>query len=275
MQTPPDQKTLWNGPAGNAWVEAQALLDQMLQPMADVLIADISALRPGRVLDIGCGTGATTIAAARATGGDAVGVDISEPMLALARTRAAGARATFVCADAQTNAFDAGSFDALMSRFGVMFFDDTAAAFANLRRAARHGAALRFVVWRSAEENLFLTTAERAAASLLPDMPQRQLEGPGPGPFALADKTRTAALLKDSGWGAIEIRPLDLTCGFPAQDLEQYLTRVGPLGVYLERADDTTRRRVGEGVRAAFDPYVKGAAVRFDAACWMLSAEAR
>ena len=119
-----------------------------------------------------------------------------------------------------------------------------------------------------------ISTAE-AAATLLPEMPQRQLEGPGPGPFALADKARTEGLLRDSGWGAIEIKPLDLVCGFPARDLDQYLTRVGPLGVYLQQADEATRKRVSEGVRAAFDPFVRGADVRFEARCWMLSAEAR
>jgi len=123
-----EQASLWNGTAGNAWVDMQALLDGVFKPFAHMLAEGISAESGGRVLDVGCGTGATTLAVARVLGtkGHCTGVDISEPMIAVARARAEreGASAEFISADAQTHAFEPSSFDRIISRFGVMFFDD-------------------------------------------------------------------------------------------------------------------------------------------------------
>ena len=153
-----------------------------------------------------------------------------------------------------------------------MFFDDPARAFANLRRAARRGAELRFVAWRSAAENLFMTTAERIAAPLLPNLPPRR---PGaPGQFAFADDRRVRAILEESGWTEIEIRPLDLACALPEKELIPYVTRLGPVGLILQEADERTRAQVVEAVRPAFDPYVQGTEVRFIAASWMAGARA-
>jgi SAM-dependent methyltransferase len=271
-----DQPALWNGTAGCAWVDAQATLDRMYQPFEDLLVDAILADAPSHVLDVGCGTGATTVAVARRLGGagECVGVDISEPMLVAARARAAreGASATFVRADAATHPFDPGSFDAIMSRFGVMFFDDPVAAFENLRRAAQAGAALQFIAWRTPDENPFMTTAERAAAPLLPNVPPRVPDAPGQ--FGFADSARVRRILADSGWKAIDIWPVDVECTFPESELTRYATRFGPLGRVLEDADETTRNHVVEAVRAAFEPFVHGAEVRFVAACWMTGAHA-
>jgi SAM-dependent methyltransferase len=271
------QKAHWNGRAGRAWVEAQALLDGMFEPFEERLVEAALAGPSERVLDVGCGTGATTLAVARrlGAGGRCVGVDLSEPMIAVARARAEreNAPASFVCADAQTHAFEPASFDAIVSRFGVMFFDDAVQAFTNLRRAAKSDARLRFVAWRSAAENPFMTTAERAAAPLLPNIPPRRPDAPGQ--FAFAAQRRVARILEESGWAAIAVRPIDLACGLPERQLLDYLTRLGPLGQALSMADDSTRAQVVETLRAAFAPYVDGAAVRFDAACWMVGARPR
>ena len=271
-----DQPALWNGAAGNAWVDAQEIIDRMYKPFEDLLVDAILADAPSRVLDVGCGTGATTVAVARRLGGtgECVGVDISEPMIAAARARAArdGAPATFVRADAATYAFDPESFDAIMSRFGVMFFDDPVAAFGNLRRAAQAGAELRFIVWRSPEENPFMTTAERAAAPLLPSLPPRVPDAPGQ--FGFANDARVQRILSDSGWKAIDIWPVDVACTFPEPELARYATRFGPLGRVLEQADEPTRTRVVQAVRAAFEPFVHEDEVRYVAACWMAGARA-
>src|SRR5579872_4643836 len=161
-----EQATLWNGVAGLAWVELQALLEHVLKPFETRLLEVVGANEPGHLLDVGCGTGGTTLAAARALGarGHCTGVDISDPMIAAARVRAesAGIAADFICADAQTHRFEASSFDMIISRFGVMFFDDPVRAFANFRRAARDDAELCVIVWRTAAENPFMMTAERA-----------------------------------------------------------------------------------------------------------------
>jgi SAM-dependent methyltransferase len=269
-----DQRQLWNGPAGNAWVEARELLDRMFEPFEALLVEAVGDGARRRVLDVGCGTGATTLALARrlGTAGRCTGVDLSGPMIAAARTRAARERADadFVCADAAAEVFEPATFDAIVSRFGVMFFADPVRAFASLRRAATDGADLRFLAWRSAAENPFMTTAERAAAPLLPGLPVRRPDAPGQ--FAFADGPRVRAILEASGWDAIDIRPIDVACTFPETDLDRYLTRLGPVGLVLQEADDRTRARVAADVRAAFDPYVHGSEVRFTAACWTVGA---
>jgi SAM-dependent methyltransferase len=195
-------------------------------------------------------------------------------MIAFARARAEreGTPASFIRADAQTHAFEPASFDMISSRFGVMFFTDPVRAFANLRRAARNGAALRFVAFRSAAENPFMTTAERAAAPLLPNLPARRPDAPGQ--FAFADRRRVLSILEESGWAEIDIRPIDIACTLPEKELMRYASRLGPVGLMLQEADDLTRTQVIETVRAAFGPYVHGPEVRFIAACWLVSARA-
>jgi SAM-dependent methyltransferase len=277
QETDDEQTTLWNGPAGQAWVEAQELLDQMLKPFEELLVAEVSAASGvGRVLDVGCGTGTTTLAVARLEGvkGRCVGIDLSGPMIAAARTRAErqASPATFIHGNAQTHAFEPASFDMMISRFGVMFFEDSVRAFANLRRAASDGAGLRFVAWRSAAQNPFMTTAERAAAPLLPNLPARKPDAPGQ--FAFADQRRVHRILEESGWGDVDIRPIDVACSLPENQLVGYVSRFGPVGRVLHEADAETRTHVLETVRAALDPYVHGADVRFTAACWMVGARA-
>jgi SAM-dependent methyltransferase len=269
-----EQAKLWNSSSGRAWVDAQALLDRVFEPLEERLDGEVAAAGARAVLDVGCGAGATTLAVARrlGTGGRVTGVDISEPLIAAARARAQreGTNAEFVRADAQTHAFDPASVDMIISRFGVMFFDDFVAAFANLRRATRDNGALRLLVWRGPAENPFMTAAERAAVSLMPDMPPRDPDAPGQ--FALADPGRVSRILDDSGWKHVELRPVDVRCTFPEKELVDYFTRLGPLGRVLSEADDETRGRVVEVVRPAFDRWVHGDEVRFDAACWMVCA---
>jgi SAM-dependent methyltransferase len=271
-----EQTKRWSGVAERGWVEAQELLDRLFQPFEELLVEGISAGWGGRVLDVGCGTGSTTLAVSRQLGaeGRTIGIDISEPMIATARARAEreGAPASFIRANAQTHEFEPASFDLIVSRFGVMFFDDPVRAFANLRRAARDGAELRFIAWRSAAENPFMTTAERAAAPLLPNLPTRRPDAPGQ--FAFADRRRVYSILEASGWAGIEIQPIDVACALPENQLVEYLTRLGPVGAALQEADDRTRTEVIEIVRPAFDRYVHGTEVRFTAACWMVRAAA-
>ena len=273
-QSDNEQTALWNGSAGCAWIDAQELVDQVFRPIEDRLVEEVDARSASRVLDVGCGTGGTTLAVARHLGskGYCVGIDVSEPMIAFARARAEreAPLARFIRADAQTYAFDAASFDMIISRFGVMFFDDPVRAFANLRNAATGNAELRLVAWRSAAENPFMTTAERAAAPFMPNIPVRQPDGPGQ--FAFADPQRVSGILERSGWTGIDLERLDVPCTFPEKELVGYFTRFGPLGRILPDVDEPTRKRAIATVRPAFDPYVHGSEVRFTAACWMIRA---
>jgi SAM-dependent methyltransferase len=266
-----EQTRLWNGPSGHAWVENQDLLDQIYKPFEDLLV-ELAASKPREgVLDIGCGAGATTVAIARHANG-CVGADISAPLIAAAKARAARERsqATFICANAQTHPFEPASFDLVVSRFGVMFFEDPIAAFTNLRRAARAGGELRVIPWRSPAENPFMTTAEVVAAPLLPNLPPRRPNVPGQ--FALADDARMRAILEASGWSDVRIAPVDVTCRMPANELSRYVTRLGPVGLALQEVDIATRVRVIDAVLAAFGPFVHGDEVQFTAACWMVAA---
>ena len=254
----------------------QELIERTYRPFEELLAREVANAHARRVLDVGCGSGSTTIAAARAAGvtGHCTGIDISAPMIAAATARAEGegTAADFILADAQTHTFEPEQFDMIVSRFGVMFFDDPAQAFTNLRRAAMADANMRLIAWRSPAENPFMTTAERAAAPLLPNLPPRR---PGaPGQFAFADSDRVAGILEQSGWRAIDIQPLDVECSFPATELANYFTRLGPLGMTLHEADGPTLTRIIEVVRAAFDPFVHGTEVHFTAACWMIRAHA-
>jgi SAM-dependent methyltransferase len=266
----------WNGVAGQAWVDEQQLLDRTFEPIQELLAEAAAARGASAVLDIGCGSGATTLAVARRLGarGHATGVDISAPLVAVAQARARreGVNAQFIRADAQTHDFEPASFDLMISRFGVMFFDDPVAAFANLRRAAMPACSLQLVVFRSIAENPFMTTAERAAAPLLTNLPPRKPDAPGQ--FAFADRERVRGILAGAGWSQAGLTPIDIDCGFPVADLERYFTRFGPLGQVLREADDATRQRVIEAVRAAFQRFVRDGEVRFTAACWLVSARA-
>lgn len=271
-----EQTELWNGAAGQAWVKSQHLLDRMLKPFEDLLVERVSEQPAARVLDVGCGTGAVTLALARRLGPQAhcTGLDISEPMLGLARARAEHEPhpPSFILADAQSHAFEPGGFDTIVSRFGVMFFEEPTRAFANLRGALRASGRLECLTWRSAAENPFMTAAERAAAPLLPDLPARRPDEPGQ--FAFSDAQHVRRILEDSGWKEIELEPIDRPCRLPVQDLREYVTRFGPVGRVLQSADEALRARVVATIQLALAPYIHDSEVRFSSACWLVQARA-
>ncbi len=271
------QSDLWNGPAGQAWLHMQALLDSLFEPFEALLVDAVRWHGPHAVLDIGCGTGATTLAIARALAphGSCTGADLSQMMIDRARQRAAqeaeGVHANFRSGDA-SRLDGAGPFDMATSRFGVMFFDDPAAAFERIRAAMVPDSPLAAIAWRSPAENPFMTCAERAAAPLLPPLPPMQ---PGaPGQFAFADPEHVRAILDASGWRDVTLSPIDIACTMPEAGLMPYLSNLGRIGIALQQADAATRDHVFGIVRAAFDPFVDGDTVRFNAACWMIEARA-
>ncbi|HEX8868265.1 MAG TPA: class I SAM-dependent methyltransferase [Lentzea sp.] len=264
-----EQARWWNE-AGEGWANAQAIVDLVLRPFEE-LLAQKALERPRhRVLDVGCGTGAVTRAIADALGDapECVGLDISRTMIAGA---AQHGHVRFVVADAQTHTFDE-PFDLVVSRFGVMFFDDPAAAFRNLLKATTPGGELCFVTWRTAEENSFMTTAQKAAAPLLPDAPP--LDPNGPGPFSLADADATKKLFEQSGWDSVVIEPVDRICVMPEELLVPYLSNLGPISRALKQAEESERPRIMAEVRGAFDEFVHGDEVRVPAACWQITASA-
>lgn len=265
----------WNAHAGEVWVEQQEMLDRLFRPFERELVQAVEQCGAADVLDVGCGAGATTLAVARRLEGRGrcTGVDISVPLIDAARRRAATAgleNCRFIAADAQQHAFERGAFDAVISRFGVMFFADPVAAFANLGRAARPDAGLTFIAWRGVEENPFMTTAERTAAPLLPELAAR--DPAAPGQFAFADAERVRGILTAAGWRDIDIGPLDIACTLSAEDLDAYAARMGPVGALLPDLDDGRRSRIVAAVRQAFEAYVTAGVAHITAACWLVRA---
>src|SRR6266853_1819734 len=178
----------WNGGAAETWVAQQERLDRELDPLGRAALVALAPRRGEHLLDVGCGSGQTTLQLADALGsaGRVVGIDVSLPLLAAARRRSRVANVSFVHADAQKHAFEQ-PFDAIYSRFGVMFFDDPVAAFANLRRALRPGGTLAFVCWADVRTNDWFMITGLAVLSIT-RRPAHQVEAIRRAPFSLADR---------------------------------------------------------------------------------------
>ena len=264
----------WDGDAGRNWVEAQSVLDNLFAGFEKRLTKSVAALGAGRVLDLGCGTGATTLAAAKILGkkGDAVGVDISGPMINAARERAleSNSRASFVQGDIADHDYAPADFDLVVSRFGVMFFDEPEPVFSRIRSAIKPDGSLHFITWRTPQENAFMTAAEDAARQLLPQIPHRRAGEPGQ--FGLAEESETCRILKQAGWNRVSVEPIDETCVMTREQLESYFIRLGPVGQIHADLDEVMQARVSEAVWAGFSPYVEGDRITFDAACWSIRA---
>jgi SAM-dependent methyltransferase len=197
----------WNGIGGETWVANAAHHDRQLAGFGDDILVAAALTPTDRVLDIGCGTGGFTRAAARlATQGEALGVDIGRPLVEAARAQAAAegpANVRFEQADAQVHPFVPKSVDVVLSRFGVMFFDDPGAAFANVRTAVDDGGRLAFVCWRTLDHNPW-TAVSRAALS--EHLGPSDLGPPdAPGPFSLADPDRIRAVLAEGGFTRVTV----------------------------------------------------------------------
>lgn len=208
------------------WVEHRDLFDAELEGFSDALLEAVPAASGGRVLDIGCGTG--NLSARYAAGGAKVlGADISPVMVEAARSLVPDA--TFLLADAQTDDLTShGPFDAVVSRFGVMFFDDPVAAFTNIRRAVAPAGRLGFVCWRGLDENRMFTLGNRALARRL-DPPARPPAHGVPGPLAFAEPGVAAEVLEQSGWTDVRAGALDVICDYSRADsdgVEERLTMV-------------------------------------------------
>jgi len=268
-----DMAAYWDR-AGRVWVEHRALLDRVMAPIAEAVVEAAGLVNGEAVLDVGCGAGATTLEAAWRVGpaGRSVGVDISGALVELARRRAGedGVEGVeFLLADAQTHAFDP-VFDAVVSRFGVMFFPDPIAAFANLRGALRPDGRLAFAAWRSPEENPLSLIPLRAAAPFLPEPPR--FERDAPGRFAFADPRRIEAILSAAGWREIVVAPLDVASPLSFEDLMTMSLSIGPLNPVLKTADEALRRDVEAAVAQALSPYVQNGAAAMESACWLVTA---
>lgn len=275
-----DQIAYWNDLAGQKWVRYQAMLDRQLDAVGAAAM-DVAHLQSGEaVLDVGCGCGSTTLELGRRVGppGRAVGLDISRPMLHLARQRSRTEKvpnATFLEADAQVHAFRP-EFDVLFSRFGVMFFEDPVAAFSNLHNAMRRGSRVAFVCWQALQRNDWMLKPMMAALQHI------SLDSPpspdAPGPFAFANPERVEGILAEAGYSNVVMRALDVDLvvggGLPMQETVQFLLEMGPLGRVLTGAPYDLKAKVAGAVKDEIAPHASHDGVHMRGAVWVVTADA-
>jgi SAM-dependent methyltransferase len=265
------QAEQWNsGEDAAHWTANQARYDRMLEPFTAMILKAAVLQACSQVLDVGCGCGATTLAAARLVG-HAVGIDLSGPMLARA---GAAANVTFEQGDAQVHPFEPGRFDTVISRFGTMFFADPVAAFANIRSATRPGGRLVLACWQPPSANQWLLVPRAALAEHVPPPDFND----GPGMFAFADPDRLRQILAASGWRDFQATPEHtqiLVGGGGSIDDAVSFIRTGSMGrTMLAGADADTAERAVASLRTAVAPYADADGVRLGAGVWLVQAAA-
>lgn len=278
-----DQIKFWNGPGGEQWAINQENMDANLKPFADAAVA-LADAKPGeQALDIGCGCGDTTLVLADKVGleGRAIGLDISGPMIARANERAAAVETMglpcpgFILGDASSYTFKPGQTDLLFSRFGVMFFSDPAAAFANMRTALRSGGRTAFICWQPMALNDFFMVPTAAALTVLPTPEAPPANAPGP--FAFGDKDRLNRVLTDAGFSRISIDSLEIDMevggGKGIEAAGHELTRTGPLARMVVDLSEDLRERVTDAVIQALKAHESGGKVSLGSRTWLVSAK--
>ena len=267
----------WNGPAGDRWAKLADSQDIMLEALGSAAIAACD-IQPGHaVLDIGCGSGTTTIETARMVGpeGHVVGIDISTPMLEIGRARLQSIDAlnvTFDNKDAAIHPFEEDSFDRVFSRFGVMFFVEPIAAFANIRSGMKSGGRMAFVCWQALDNNPWLEIPFKIAHQYVPAPPPPDPDAPGP--MAFADPDRVRRILSGAGFAEINIASLETTLpvGPNARATAQKLAQLGSAARLLSDASEDIKSKVEEDLSKRLTEFQTERGVLMDSATWIVSA---
>jgi len=274
-----DQIAYWNGPGGQRWADRQQSQDVVLAPVSNVLVDRAKAMAGERIVDVGCGCGAISIALAQKVGrtGHVLGIDISAPMLARARQLApADARIDFALADATIYPFDPASFDLLVSRFGVMFFAEPTRSFANMRKALRPSGRLVFACWRDPRENPFFMAPLQAVYQHAPRLPQLGPEDPGP--LSFASETRVRRILGEAGFHGVALEPcdlsLDIAVGRGLDAAVGSALEIGPAARALAEQPSDVVAAAKNSIREALAPFARGQSVPLPGAIWIVTAKA-
>lgn len=267
------QSSAWNGDDGEYWATYHREYERLLE-VFDATLVEAGAVRSAdRILEIGCGTGATTRAlAARAPAGSVFALDLSGPMLEIARAAAdrAGTRnVEFVHGDAQVHPFDPESFDVAVSRLGCMFFGDPAAAFANIARALRPGGRLALCVWQSETANGWITAIDEALGEAPPEAAVDEPATYAPGPFSMADPALCTSLLQGGGFVDITVDGLDIPLALgTVNDAQAFLETWMDEGL-----DHSARRRAAASLQRMLEDNVTASnGVLLPSATWLVTA---
>ena len=275
-----NQKDFWSGKGGDIWVERQNVMDTMLSPLGEAALNKLNFNEEENVLDIGCGCGHTTLNIAKRIEplGNVTGLDISEPMLERAKESAVEMSITntsFKCVDVQTEDLGDQIYSAAFSRFGVMFFEDSIAAFKNINRSLISGGCLSFVCWQSPAVNpwqsLFIQELKKFLE--LPSPPPRS-----PGPFAFMESEYVFSILEESKFQDINIEgheaEVNMFSGRSLSDSVKDYISINPVVTEMLRdsSEDQTTEIVNSAIEA-FSPYYSEKGLIFPSATWLVTAK--
>lgn len=273
------QIAYWNDRAAVTWTAFQERLDVLFEPLTALALDAAGPAKGEHAIDVGCGCGATVLALADRVGpsGQVLGLDVSNPMAARARERIAASGLTNVqimVSDAATHDFAGAGVDLLFSRFGVMFFADPVAAFANLHRAVRPGGRLLCAAWRPLGDNPWFRLPLEAARAVLP--PQPAVDPDAPGPFAFADPDRTRGFLASAGWHDVALTrhdvPMQFAAGGQLEQATDFATRVGAPARILADEGPEVRARAREAVAEALIILDGPTGINLTGSIWLISA---
>ena len=275
-----DPIVYWNEEGGKRWTAFAHRTTALFAPLREKLIG-FAAPRPGeRVLDVGCGTGATVfeLATRVGPGGSVVGVDVSRVIAAMAQKaleKEALPNAEIIVADAATYEFPRGSFDLVFSQFGVMFFPDPVAAFTNLHRALKPSGRLAFACWRQMEDNTWFTVPLEAAKPLAPPMQPPPPDAPGP--LAFKDRERVEDILARAGYSDVVLQRHDqkLRLGAPGEPAAaEHAANAGPAARLLANVDLSVKEKAIEAIGKALESYTSSDGIYLSSSVWLVSARA-
>lgn len=265
-----EQRAFWNGAMGDGWVTVEAYIDRIMSPMTEIALARLAAKTGERIIDVGCGCGGTSRAIA-ASGANVWGVDISEKMIAQAKLNSEGVdNVLFSVADA-AHAQYTDDYDAIFSRYGVMFFADPVAAFRNLHNGLVSGGRLVYLCWQAPSLNPWIATG---MAALTPYMDGPPPDPNAPGGFSMADPERTAGILRNAGFTSVEVEPLvvQLALGDGVDEMLLFHETVGPLSNVMTQLDQEQAVEAKQAVRSAYEAQLGPGGLTLDAATWLVTA---
>jgi ubiquinone/menaquinone biosynthesis C-methylase UbiE len=274
-----DQVAYWNGPNGEIWAKVREKRDRDHAALTDAVL-ELAAPRPGEhVLDVGCGSGTTTLLLAERVKpkGYVLGLDLSRPMLSVARRRAVAARSSALFAEGDVtdyDEFESQSFDLAFSQLGVMFFADPVAAFSHIRRAVKPGGRMVFCCWRQPSEHLWAFIPESAAKPFLPQSPP--VDPSAPGRYSFQNEDRVKGVLQQSGFQEPVLKKFDWPtfAGVTPEEAADSLIDAGPLHRNLTGVDDATKAKVRTAVTERLAKEMGPNGIYLTSAAWLVRASA-